>query len=106
MMKTIRLFVLSLLCLAMSLPVNAQEQTAEKKYDIVVARDGSGDFRNIQDAIESIRAFKPGKRTTVFIKKGVYKEKIKHIKSGHPDLHWPLTIHRTRQNGFSINCNM
>ena len=41
MMKTIRLFVLSLLCLAMSLPVNAQEQTAEKKYDIVVARDGS-----------------------------------------------------------------
>ena len=30
----------------------------------------------------------------------------KHIKSGHPDLHWPLTIHRTRQNGFSINCNM
>ncbi|MBO5835638.1 MAG: pectin esterase [Bacteroidales bacterium] len=76
MMKTIRLFVLSLLCLAMSLPVNAQEQTAEKKYDIVVARDGSGDFRNIQDAIESIRAFKPGKRTTVFIKKGVYKEKV------------------------------
>ena len=76
MMKTIRLFVLSLLCLAMSLPVNAQEQTAEKKYDIVVARDGSGDFRNIQDAIESIRAFKPGKRTTVYIKKGVYKEKV------------------------------
>lgn len=76
-MKTIRLFLLTLGLMAMGFTVSAQEKAAEtKKYDIVVARDGSGDFRNIQDAIESIRAFKPGERTVVYIKKGVYKEKV------------------------------
>lgn len=69
--------MLTLGLMAMGFTVSAQEKAAEtKKYDIVVARDGSGDFRNIQDAIESIRAFKPGERTVVYIKKGVYKEKV------------------------------
>ncbi len=45
-------------------------------YDIVVAQDGSGQFTTIQEAIESIRAFKPGPRTRVFIKNGVYYEKV------------------------------
>lgn len=55
----------------------AMAQTGDgKKYDIVVAQDGSGNFTTIQEAIESIRAFKPGERTTLFIKDGVYKEKI------------------------------
>lgn len=54
----------------------AQAPAPEKKYTIVVARDGTGDFRNIQDAVESIQAFRPGERTTVFIKKGIYKEKL------------------------------
>ncbi len=73
-----RIWLTGALCLLACLCAQAQDQSVdnEKKYDIVVARDGSGDFRNIQDAIESIRAFKPGKRTTVFIKEGVYKEKV------------------------------
>lgn len=77
-MKTMNFLCMALAMMALSFSASAQETAAEtaKKYDIVVARDGSGDFRNIQDAIESIRAFKPGKRTTVFIKKGVYKEKV------------------------------
>ncbi len=50
-----------------------------KSYDnpdtIVVARDGTGEFRNIQDAIEVCRAFMTYHKV-IFVKKGVYKEKI------------------------------
>lgn len=42
---------------------------------LVVAQDGSGQFRNIQDAIESIRAFMDY-TVTVYIKNGIYKEKV------------------------------
>jgi len=48
----------------------------EKKYDIIVDRNGRGDYRNVQDAIESIRAFDPRGTVTVFIMDGVYKEKL------------------------------
>lgn len=47
-----------------------------KEYDILVAADGSGDFVSIQKAISSVRDFRPEGRTVIFIKKGVYKEKI------------------------------
>ncbi|MCV9388839.1 pectinesterase family protein [Reichenbachiella ulvae] len=47
----------------------------EKTYDFVVAKDGSGDFKYVQDAIEACRAFTP-KHLTIFIKAGTYKEKI------------------------------
>lgn len=43
---------------------------------ITVAQDGSGNFTSIQKAIESCKAF-PYQRITVFIKKGIYKEKIR-----------------------------
>lgn len=50
---------------------------AEKaEYDIIVDRNGTGHFRNIQQAIDSVRAFNPKGQTTIFIKKGYYKEKI------------------------------
>lgn len=42
---------------------------------MVVASDGSGDYKYIQDAIDACRAFTP-KRFTVFIRNGVYKEKL------------------------------
>ncbi|HEX7027865.1 MAG TPA: pectinesterase family protein [Gammaproteobacteria bacterium] len=45
-------------------------------YHSVVAADGSGDFTGIQEAIDSSKAF-PGKRITLFIKSGVYREKVK-----------------------------
>jgi pectinesterase len=48
----------------------------EKEYDIIVDRNGRGDFRNIQDAIASLRAFDPAGTVTVFIREGFYKEKI------------------------------
>ncbi|MDO9554460.1 pectinesterase family protein [Rhodonellum sp.] len=45
------------------------------QQDIVVAKDGTGDFLFIQDAIESIRVYLP-RPITVYIKAGVYKEKL------------------------------
>ena len=52
---------------------------AAGKYDnpdtIVVARDGTGQFRNISEAIEVCRAFM-GYHKVIFVKKGLYKEKL------------------------------
>lgn len=39
-----------------------------------VAQDGSGDFKTIQEAVNSVRDF--GERVTIHIKKGVYHEKL------------------------------
>ena len=49
---------------------------AQQHYDIIVDRNGTGHFRNIQQAIDSVRAFNPAGTVTVFIKKGFYKEKL------------------------------
>ncbi len=43
---------------------------------IVVDRNGTGHFRNIQQAIDSVRAFNPAGTVTIFVKKGFYKEKL------------------------------
>ena len=45
------------------------------KYDFTVAKDGSGDFKYIQDAIDAMRVY-PLRRITLYIKNGVYNEKI------------------------------
>ena len=53
--------------------------SAAKSYDnpdtIVVARDGTGEFRNLSEAIEVCRAFMDYHKV-IFVKKGVYKEKV------------------------------
>ncbi|MEN9918851.1 MAG: hypothetical protein RL662_1287 [Bacteroidota bacterium] len=56
--------------------LNTVHTIAQGKYDIIVDRNGSGHFRNIQQAIDSVRAFDPKGQTTIFIKNGVYKEKL------------------------------
>ena len=45
-------------------------------YDFVVAKDGSGDFFTIQEAINAVPDFRKESRTTIYIRKGVYKEKL------------------------------
>ena len=45
------------------------------KYDFTVAKDGSGDFKYIQDAIDAMRVY-PLRRITLYIKNGIYNEKI------------------------------
>ncbi len=49
---------------------------AQEHYDIIVDRNGTGNFRNIQQAIDSVRAFNPAGTVTIYIKKGFYKEKL------------------------------
>lgn len=52
---------------------------AANKYDnpdtLFVARDGTAEFRNIDDAIEVCRAFMDYHKV-IFVKKGIYKEKL------------------------------
>lgn len=44
-------------------------------YDFVVAQDGSGDFVRVQDAIDAVPDLRANE-TVIFIKKGIYKEKL------------------------------
>jgi len=57
--------------------IHAQMQVSAslKKYDYVVASDGTADFRSIQAAIEACKSF-PYERIRIFIKKGIYHEKV------------------------------
>lgn len=47
-----------------------------RRYDYVVAKDGSGDFFTVQEAIDAIPDFRKNARTRVYIRNGVYKEKL------------------------------
>ncbi|QDA58582.1 pectinesterase family protein [Hymenobacter jejuensis] len=64
MKKTLALFCLSWLLLGRAFG-----------YDFVVAQDGSGQFRTVQEAFNAVPDFRK-KVTTIFIKKGTYKEKL------------------------------
>ncbi|WP_346858491.1 pectinesterase family protein [uncultured Draconibacterium sp.] len=44
-------------------------------YDFVVAKDGSGDFKTVQEAINAVPDFRKN-TTTILIKNGIYKEKL------------------------------
>lgn len=67
--KTGILFLLTIIALS----VFAQNDI---QYKMVVAKDGSGDFSTIQDAIDATKSF-PDKRITIFVKNGVYREKVR-----------------------------
>ena len=45
------------------------------EYDFVVTKDGSGDFVTVQEAVNAVPAFRKN-RTVIFIKNGIYKEKL------------------------------
>ena len=66
--------LLFLLAMTLSFPV-----MAAGKYDnpdtLFVARDGTAEFRNIDDAIEVCRAFMDYHKV-IFVKRGIYKEKL------------------------------
>ncbi len=49
---------------------------AQYKHHFVVAKDGSGDFKTIQAAIDASKSF-PYDRITIYIKNGVYHEKVR-----------------------------
>lgn len=47
-----------------------------RHYDFVVAQDGSGDFFTVQEAIDAVPDFRKNVRTTILVRRGVYKEKV------------------------------
>ena len=47
-----------------------------RHYNYVVAQDGSGDFFTIQEAIDAVPDFRKDVRTTILVRKGIYKEKV------------------------------
>ncbi|WP_321333016.1 pectinesterase family protein [uncultured Bacteroides sp.] len=47
-----------------------------RHYDFVVAKDGSGDFFSVQEAIDAVPDFRKQVRTTILVRRGVYKEKV------------------------------
>ena len=64
-------FLLLLLTIGCAL-CNAQ---AQYKDTLVVSRDGTGDYRSLNDAMEGVRAFMDY-TVTILVKNGVYKEKV------------------------------
>ena len=67
-MKKIVLFLIACICITSLL-------AQETPYKMIVAKDGSGDFTSIQSAIDATKSF-PDKRITIFIKNGIYNEKV------------------------------
>lgn len=66
-MRTLKLTVTCLLLSVLSF--------AAEKYDLVVAQDGSGDYKTIQEAVDACRIF-PDKPFSIRVKNGVYREKV------------------------------
>ena len=75
-MKKRRLLLVFFLFLAGSAGLLAQTLPNGQPADIVVSRDGTGDFLTVQEAVNSVRNYRPEKRMVIFIKKGIYKEKL------------------------------
>ena len=70
-----RIFFLLLITLAIE-GLHAQTANPQQyKYIFTVAKDGSGDYKYIQDAIDAMRVY-PLAPITLYIKNGVYNEKI------------------------------
>ncbi|TDE17211.1 pectinesterase family protein [Dyadobacter psychrotolerans] len=71
-MKEFRMLVLLVSCF---IAVKATAQSKVLPTKLTVAQDGSGDYKTIQEAVNSVRDLGQ-KRVTIFIKKGIYKEKL------------------------------
>ena len=67
-----KLFCILLACCGIA---SVQAKSYDNPDTLVVARDGTGEFRNIDDAIEVCRAFMDYHKV-IFVKKGTYKEKL------------------------------
>lgn len=66
---------LKILVSALALGIATAAGAEDIRDDGVVAKDGSGNYTSIQDAIDNTKAFPPG-RITLFVKNGVYREKV------------------------------
>lgn len=62
--------------IALLLAITVGSRADNNNYHFVVAQDGSGDFRTVQEAVNAVPDFRKGGPTRILIKKGVYKEKL------------------------------
>jgi len=69
------LFIIFISIVTLNKTVAQTANPQQYKYVFTVAKDGTGDYKFIQDAIDAMRAF-PLLPITLFIKNGVYTEKI------------------------------
>lgn len=74
MKKKFTLANILLICLMTAFPLSVFSKSHYATY-MTVAKDGSGDFTSINAAIESCKSF-PYKRITIYVKNGVYHEKV------------------------------
>lgn len=74
-MKVIFLSIVSFILY--TLPLQAQQANVRASYkpNLVVAKDGTGDYRTVQEAIDAVRAYTPV-HVTIRIKNGWYHEKV------------------------------
>ena len=66
---------LKLIILVFLMPSFLIAQSPMTKYDFLVAKDGRGNFKSVQQAINSVPDLRKSK-TVIFIKNGTYKEKL------------------------------
>jgi pectinesterase len=74
-MRSLRFFIFSLCLLTENKLLSQTSNAQQYKYVFTVAKDGTGDYKFIQDAIDAMRVF-PLAPITLYIKNGVYNEKI------------------------------
>lgn len=75
MKKTIRLAFMMFLLFATQIFFAQTANSEKNKYDYVVAKDGSGNFKSVQEAINAVPFLKTTE-TKILIKNGTYKEKL------------------------------
>lgn len=68
-------FLASVFFMGCSSKGKLSETSKTKGYDIVVATDGTGDYKTIQEALNSVALLKMSE-TKIYIKNGIYKEKL------------------------------
>lgn len=71
----LRFIVIAALFLLAKTTLAQTANPSQYKYVFTVAKDGSGDYKYIQDAIDAMRVY-PLAPITLYIKNGVYNEKI------------------------------
>lgn len=76
MNTTGRLVIILLFILSFKITYTQKLETPSNEFLITIAKDGSGDYTTIQEAINNTKSF-PSKRVTIHIKNGVYHEKVK-----------------------------
>lgn len=67
--------LLAVICCMTSAYAGSNDKSWDNADTIVVARDGSGHFRTVDEAIDVCRAFMEYHKV-IYVKKGVYKEKL------------------------------